>query len=150
MPTNDELAKRYFLDTKKTQPEVVKILHDNLAPECNIVLKAYKRYKMLTTVVLFYTTQDIKQIIIENSRVTDLISSVHIGDGFFTMALLTFTTSEGGWKFAENLAYKCSNKKIPCRYYVDTINESAYNNVSNFLSNFLFEIKDQDEYRDNQ
>ncbi len=150
MPTQDELLKRYFLNTNKTQPEIVRMLRDSSMTECNIVVNAYKRYKMITTVVLFYSTQDLEQIIRDNSRVTDLISTMHIGDGFFTMVLLTFTTSEGGWKFAENLAYQICNKNIGCRYYVDTVDDLAFHNIDNFLGNFLFEIKDQTDCFDNQ
>ncbi len=150
MPTQDELLKRYFLNTNKTQPEIVKMLHNSSMTECNIVVNAYKRYKMITTVVLFYSTQDLEQIIRDNSRVTDLINTVHIGDGFFTMVLLTFTTSEGGWKFAENLAYQICNRNIGCRYHVDTVDDLAFNNIDNFLGNFLFEIKDQTDCFDNQ
>ena len=150
MPTQDELLKHYFLNTNKTQPEIARMLRDGSMTECNIVVNAYKRYKMVTTVVLFYSTQDLEQIIRDNSRVTDLISKVHIGGGFFTMVLLTFTTSEGGWKFAENLAYQICNKNIGCRYYVDIVDDSAFHNIDNFLGNFLFEIKDQTDCFDNQ
>lgn len=143
MLTDDERQKLYFLDTGKTQPEVIKILHEYFKTECDMIVGAYKRYKMITTMVLFYTTQDIEQGVRDNSRVTDLVHAVKIGDAFFTMAFLIFTTSDGGWKFAENLAYRFQNKNIHCRYYADTIDDAAYHNISNFIGNFLFEIKDQ-------
>ncbi len=142
MLTQEEKKRSYFLDTKKRQPEIVKIIKNNLSKECAISVNNFRRYKIVTTMVMFYTKFDISNILKTDCRVTDMYKIVEIDDIFFSVVLLTSTKEVGGWKFAENISYKLQNKDISCRFDVGEITESVVSNVMNFLDNFLFDIKD--------
>ena len=132
-----------FLSTKLSQIEVTNILTEKLQPSIEYLTYNVKRYSVPVTLVLFYTTQDVSQLLKESTRLTDVINTIHIGDSYFNFVFLPFTDEVDSYTFIKHVE---SSRLINIKhtYYYEKLPPVVYNHF-NFINNYLFEISSKHE-----
>jgi len=132
-----------FLKTNLTQLETAKILVEKLQSSIKELLYNVKRYNVPVSIVLFHTTTDVSEQLDKHKRLTDVLDVIKIGNSYFNVIFLPFTTVEDAHSFVNYIELKLiDGVKSHC-----VVNElkKEQKNCLNFINSFLFGLTQSEE-----
>lgn len=137
------IEKEIFLSAKTSQMEVIHILEEKLKFPIEYLAYNVKRYNVPISMLLIYTEKDIHKELHESKRLTDVISTIKIGDAYFNFVFLLFTDETDSYSFVKNFE-SSKLQKIDYKYYYEQL-PPIIHSLHNFLNTYLFEIADKKE-----
>ena len=132
-----------FLHTNVTQSECTKKLVKELQEPLELFLYHKQRYNVPVTLILIYTSEDIKQKIDHHKRITDISQTIQLEGGYFNFVFLPFTDADGTYSFIKLLEKDFLLNTKHFIYFDELKNE--HHNSFNFINNYLFNIIEQVE-----
>ena len=130
-----------FLHTNVTQSECTKKLVKELQEPLELFLYHKQRYNVPVTLILIYTTEDIKTKIDNHKRITDISQTIQLKCGYFNFIFLPFTDADGTYSFIKHLEKVLLLNTEHYIYFDELKNE--HHNSFNFINNYLFNITEQ-------
>jgi hypothetical protein len=136
-----DMQPKLFLNTQRTHIECTEILLSELHETMLYLSYNVKRYNVPVTLVMFYSQENIEDLIIDSKRLSDVLKVIKIGEAYFSFVYLLFTDLKGCDTFVEHMEfYKLSN--IEYRFAYDQL-EAEEEHFYNFINSYLFKIEEE-------
>ncbi|MDA3908451.1 MAG: hypothetical protein PF437_05140 [Sulfurimonas sp.] len=135
---------KLFLKTGMSHIEVAQTLVEKLQPSIEYLTYNLRRYKVPVSLVLFYTQEDISQKITDTMRLTDILTSIKIGDSYFNFVFLPFTDEIDSYTFVKHVE-KTLLKNIDSFFHFERLDPTIHN-YFNFINSYLFEIEKEETF----
>ena len=137
-------SENLFLKTGHSHIEVAQILVEKLQPSIEHFTYSIKRYNFPVSLVLLYTQEDVSKEINESMRLTDILSSIKIGDSYFNFVFLPFTDEADSYEFIKNIE-KTQLTNIDSFFHFKHLKPTTCN-YFNFINSYLFEIEKEETF----
>lgn len=134
---------KYFLKTGMTLRDTSQLLIKKLKPMLDECMYNVNRYNAPISLILLYTEDDIKDVILEYKRLTDGLNTIKIEGSYFNFIFLPFTDLEDSFSLINHLEY---NIKTQIKIFSSAAKiESKIHSYNNFINSYLHEISEQDK-----
>jgi len=130
--------EKTFLKTGLAQLEVDRILIEKLKPSIEYLTYNIRRYDVPVTLVLFYTEMDISESLSKSMRLTDVETTIQIGDSYFNFVFLPFTDGVDSYTFIKKVE-NSDLTNIKNFFYFEILEPTIYC-YNTLINRFLDEI----------
>ncbi len=135
--------EKYFLKTGMSQKAVAESLVETLNPILDECVYNVKRYNTPISLILFYTENDISDLILEYKRLTDVAHTIKLKGSYFNFVVLPFTDLQDSFTLIGHIEYNVSTKIKVLSSAAEI--ESGIHNYYNFINSYLIEIAEKDK-----
>ena len=139
MPASTNIYLKTGLNQIETNTAIVAHLHSVL----DYLTYNVKRYKVPVTLIMFYSEENISKPLEESIRLTDVLTTVKLGQSYFSFIFLPFTELTDSYTFIKHVEQeRLSN--IEHYYYFEELQPNEFN-YYNFLNSYLFKLTEKKE-----
>lgn len=140
-------SNNIFLKTGLRQIEVDKILIEKLKLSIEYLTYNIRRYKVPVTLVLFYTEVDVSATLKKSMRLTDIETTIKIGESYFNFVFLPFTDSIDSYTFIKKIENTNLNN-IKNFFHFEILEPTVYchNTLINKFLNGIIDYEKEDSY----